>query len=265
MPTLPSPTTSSPTTSSPTTMGPLLSKVRLRALTASARAIRPLDTSTIRWDVDAPAGVTIALDGHKVAARGTLAVRPFPSHTYTLYARAGTATRRLGAIRIEVDEASCLTTEMPRQTALWRTGIEDQVTADRSLAYTSDGRPVVTVDTAGVTIGFAVTKQIAGLPDPEVRVRMRFDVGVDDDGQLHPFFAELDVAIDVPFYVSVFAASKIERARCELERKLRDGVAAGLAAMAQLVPAGRQAVQAWFLPESQVTEGALEIKHCPAR
>lgn len=259
MPTLPS----LPATTTATTMGPLLSKVRLRALSASARAIRPLETSTIRWDVVAPAGVTIALDGHKVAARGTLTVSPFPSHTYTLYARAGTATRRLGTIRIEVDESSCATTEVGRQTALWRTGIERQITADPTLTYLAGGHPAVTVDDPGVAISFAVSKRLSGLPDPDVHVGLRFDVGVDEHGALWPSFGELDIDIDVPFYLAPFAATQIERARRDLEHALRDGVTAGLRAMAQIVPAGRQVVQAWFLPERQATEGALELKHCP--
>ncbi len=102
--------------------GGLLSKVKLLSFTASPDHILPFESSTLRWQVQTPGGVTFSLDSFasSVPAVGKEVVEPAVTSEFMLQARAREAEVTLGTVTVSVDTSQC-TQQIRRdvQLAVW--------------------------------------------------------------------------------------------------------------------------------------------------
>ena len=85
----------------------LLEKTSMVSFKAVPHVLAPFESATLSWDVNAPPGVSIGLDGTTVDKSGEQVVEPLATHAYNLSARARSGTKPLGYAVVSVNLAQC--------------------------------------------------------------------------------------------------------------------------------------------------------------
>jgi hypothetical protein len=110
----------------------LLDKVQLRNFEAVPSALQPFQSSLLHWNVDAPTGVRIKLDGSTVPNIGSKSVQPAATQTFRLSAHAGNASQFLGLVTVSTNLSHCTS----------RSFVVDQLLSD-ALSRSVDDNPEV--------------------------------------------------------------------------------------------------------------------------
>ena len=166
-----------------------LDQVRLERLVAEPSTIVPFESSTVSWQVDAPAqaDLRLGLNGTPVDTEGSIEMRPTLTEQFTLRARVGSRSKTLGTVTVLVDTASCMTSCISQLPELIVGAVEPQLLTKPNIYFESGRVPVVAWITDGLLhVKVHVKKEVHGVPDPAVDITMSFGLQVSDQQPLWP-------------------------------------------------------------------------------
>ncbi len=155
----------------------LLEKTNLVSFKAVPTALAPFESSTLSWDVNAPTGVRIVLDGATVNKSGQQVVEPPVTHAYNLSARAGTATKPLGYVVVSVNLAQCRILDLDFLDAWIQAGILSQSSLLPSGARFREN-PTVTITPGLIQIVIKVAQNIVISQSPSLSFDADADITV---------------------------------------------------------------------------------------
>jgi len=171
----------------------ILDQVVLEEFVADPSTIEPFASSTITWKVKVPksvdADVSLTLNGTQVQPTGSMVVSPQVTGQYTLKARAGSRSKTLSTITVQVDVTRCVvlsTTVLPQ----FIVGVVEEVLQQQQGIYFDSGQaPVTAWITDGLLhVNIHVKKEVHDFPDPTVDIRTTFGLAVEQAGQVSPIF-----------------------------------------------------------------------------
>jgi hypothetical protein len=205
----------------------LLEKTSLVSFKAVPTALAPFESSTLSWEVTAPTGVRIVLDGTVVNKAGSQVVEPPATHAYNLSARAGTAVKPLGYAVVTVNLAQCRITDFDFLDAFIQAAVLSQSSLLPSGARFREN-PTVTITPGLIQIVIKVAQTIV-IPhhhrfnfDADADLTMSFGLTLIPDtrghlgteaGQVATRFASVgethSVSVSVPWYIWLIPGAMI--------------------------------------------------------
>jgi hypothetical protein len=204
----------------PETDRALLDEVSVQSFTATPSTIAPFSSTTIRWSVTAPQGVTIAMNEFPGPNSGERTFSPTTTSTFHLTAKVGRYTKNIAAVTVHVDLAQCLTLDSNQLPQLLSDQITASINADPTLYFrlTSVPGPLglgqIVQSTPGVTItldeihiGLSLGKRVDYFPDPDIEITTTFALEVVADATSHAgvrsivaYGRTINVDVSFPWY-----------------------------------------------------------------
>ena len=87
----------------------LLAQVQVERFEADPPSLLPFQATTVRWQINAPNGITLRLNGQKVARNGQIRATPVENTTFNMVASAvGGVKASVGQLTVNIDVSSCL-------------------------------------------------------------------------------------------------------------------------------------------------------------
>lgn len=245
-----------------------LAKVRLDLFVAEPSTIEPYSNSKISWKVTLPerSDVPVILDisGTSVAASGGLQVTPESTTSYQLKAQAGSLTKVLGTVTVQVDLAACIAPSGAPGYVV-EDMIRYKVEKDKSgIRLRSTPHPVVvSIEGDRMNITLRLTDSVKLAPDPSIDIETSFALTVvplppggpkpgivfsdHDFHRLAPTDERADVDVSFPWYVWL-----IPGAMLGLPIAISDAEAKAYAKATKLVGEVVEGLDGWFrYPEVQ--------------
>jgi hypothetical protein len=185
----------------------ILEQVTLKYFKASPPSIDPFGASTLRWQVDGPAGFRVRMDGLPVSKSGTRSVQPRETHTFRLYAFVGPASKFLGAATVNVNLAQCISRDSTAIDELVGGVLKQEIDKRDDIYFRDGSKPQVTIAPGSIRFILKLASVQDNFPDPSVDIDVSFglDVAADDlvafRRKLIPTAVNISVDVSVPWYV----------------------------------------------------------------
>jgi len=274
----------------------LLEQTSLRTFQATPAALLPFQSSTLRWQVDAPAGVRLKLNGLTVAKSGSKLVEPVATQTFRLYAHAGRLSKFLGAVTVSVNLSQCTSAESTIVDELLALALTRGVEEDGEVYFRilqvkdSSGRtqfvqaqPQVTMSPGRIRFRLKLAGRVNNFPDPDIDVDASFGLTVARSSdsvaalfpktELVPTAVEVNVSVSFPWWAYLIPGAVIglpiaagmaeDRARAAFTRAIGRFVAEVVNPLfGNLEPANMEKHRARIYVDD-VGGGTVEVDFCP--
>lgn len=201
----------------------LLGEVTLKRFEATPRSLRPFQTSVLRWQVDAPTGVSIKLNGATVAKSGSKSVQPSASQMFRLYAHVGRFSKFLGAVTVNVDVSQCASRDSTIVDELLNLVLSRKVEESDEVYFRivavngPDGRPrympsrpQILVSPGRIRFKLKLAGKVDNFPDPDIDIDASFGLAVVPSSnpvaslsagtQIVPTGVEVSVKVSFPWW-----------------------------------------------------------------
>jgi hypothetical protein len=170
----------------------LLDQVNFKTFQATPQAVQPFQSSVLRWQVEAPKGVIITLDGSSVTKSGTKTVQPSNTQTFRLFAGVGRRfTKFLASVTITVNLDQCISIDSSEVDELLAGALTIGVTQSsdvyfRLIQLTSLGhtqfvqsKPEVTMSPGRIRFKLKLAgRATTPFPDPDIDVDASFGLAL---------------------------------------------------------------------------------------
>jgi hypothetical protein len=273
----------------------LLVGVVLKSFTTTPDLVAPFGTAILAWEVEAPVGVFLRLQGKAVPLAGSEMVRPEGTSVYNLFAHTRRASLFLAAVTIRVPHDRCITSESTLVDELLVGALNDQIENDpktyfRLVAQPAPGQPfnfvpsvpVVKVEPGRIGFQLALGAVVDDFPNPDVDIDASFGLAVVPDPEFgntiltrtklvaahvsvrvkvsFPWWAYLVPA--APLLLPIRASMEEDSARVRIVRGIEKFVDQGLDALLfKAAPPGFGKHGVKILPDSG---GTVLVEFCPA-
>jgi hypothetical protein len=273
----------------------LLEQVNLRSFQATPQALLPFQSSLLRWQVEAPTGVSIKLNGSIVSKSATKLIQPTATQTFRLYAHVSRYSRFLAAVTVSVNLTQCTSRNFSTIDELLDSELIRGINASDEVYFRlvqvlgPDGRkryvqsqPEVTILPGRIRFKLKLGGEVNNFPNPDINVDASFGLGIAQssapDGGIFPQNVIVATAVDVNVSVSfpwwaylvpgaaiglpIAAGMAQDRVRAEFTNAITRFVAEGVNPLFNLVePAGTEKHRIRIFVSDQV--GIVEVDYCP--
>lgn len=240
----------------------LLEQVNLRNFQATPQLLQPFQSSVLRWQVEAPNGVRIKLNGSTVAKSATKSVQPTATQTFRLYAHVGRFSRFLAAVTVSVNLNQCTSRDSTIIDELLALALTRGVAENGEVYFRivqvrgSDGRtqyvqsqPEVTMSPGRIRFRLKLAGKVNNFPDPDIDVDASFGLavapssapttGIFPKTEIMPTGVEVSVNVSFPWWAYLIPGAVIglpiaagmaeDRARSSFTSAIGRFVAEGIA------------------------------------
>lgn len=162
----------------------ILDKVVVDEFVADPYTIEPFWSSTITWKVRVPdrADVGLTLNGTPAQPIGSMVVSPQDTQQYSLKATAGSRSKTLSTITVQVDVTKCVALNTNLLPGYIVGIVEEKLKQIQGIYFDSGQAPVTAWITADLLhINIHVKKQVSDVPDPTVDITTTFGLAVEQD------------------------------------------------------------------------------------
>jgi hypothetical protein len=169
----------------------LLNQVNLITFQAAPQELQPFESTVLRWNVEAPSGVQIKLNGESVAKSGRRAIQPDSTQTYRLYARVPRASRFLGSVTVSVNVSQCESRDSTIIDELLVTALKQeienneevyfrliQIRGENGLRQYVQSQPEVTMTTGRIRFNLKLEAEVNNFPNPAIDIDASFGLKV---------------------------------------------------------------------------------------
>lgn len=280
----------------------LLGEVNLKDFQAAPQALQPFQSSILHWQVEAPQGVHIELDGTAVSKSGTKPVQPTATRTFRLNAHAGSHTRFLGSVTVSVNLNQCTTLVSTMIDEIIRGKLIEAVAANSEIYFRltteedSEGRtqwvqskPVVTMSPGRIHFRLYLKGRAENFPDPDIDVDAGFGLGLAPSPatstsagsfpktEIVPTAIDVSVNVSFPYWAYLIAGVNLTlQSRAEMaEDRVRAAFTSGIGTLAAKINAFFEKEEQVRIAEPQDSEkhqvriyvseygGTVEVDYCP--
>lgn len=193
----------------------ILDQVTLKHFTANPPNIDAFGASTLRWQVDGPAGFRVRIDGLPVSKSGTRSVQPRETHTFRLYAFAGLGSKFLGSATVNVNLAQCINRESSLIDELVAGVLKQEIDKRNDIYFRNGSKPQVSITPDRIRFTLRLASVLNNFPDPSVDIDVSLGLGVAADDlvtfrrRLIPVAVNISVDVSVPWWAWLIPGAPI--------------------------------------------------------